>query len=106
MKCNTENGIKHPKRHQNSCVPFKLGGKQPTTFQSIPLKFSNPYAQAITGENFPGQTTSAQSERAFNQAGLICTARRAQMSAKKLSDVECLNSVVKMGFLNSHDAYT
>ena len=32
------------------------------------------------------------------------------MSAKKLSDVEFLNSVVKMGFLNhshdSHDAYT
>ena len=28
------------------------------------------------------------------------------MSAKKLSDVEFLNSVVQMGFLNSHGAYT
>ena len=49
---------------------------------------------------------SAQNERDFCQVGLIRTARRAQMSAKKLSDVELLNSVVKMGFLNSHDAYT
>ena len=49
---------------------------------------------------------SAQNEPDFCQAGLIRTAHRAQMSAKKLSDVEFLNSVVKMGFLNSHDAYT
>ena len=40
-------------------------------------------------------STSAQSERDFSQLGLIRTAGRAQMSAKKLSDVELLNSVVK-----------
>ena len=38
LKCNTENGTKHLKRHQNSCLPFTISGKQPTISQSIPLK--------------------------------------------------------------------
>ena len=49
---------------------------------------------AVAKEIFSA-ATSAQSERDFSQASLIRTARRAQMSAKKLSDVEVLNSVVK-----------
>ena len=45
------------------------------------------------------QATSAQSERDFSQTGLIRTARRAETSAKKLTDVEVLDSVVKnLGF--------
>ena len=51
-------------------------------------------------------STNAQSERDLSQAGFIRTALRAQMSAKKLSDVEFLTSVVKNGILNSHDSYT
>ena len=38
LKCNTENGTKHLKRHQNRCLPFTFSGKQPTISQSIPLK--------------------------------------------------------------------
>ena len=61
---------------------------------------------AVSKEIFSAQATSAQSEQDFSRAVLFRTARRTQMSAKKLSDVEFLNSVVKMGFLDSHDAYT
>ena len=61
---------------------------------------------AVAQEISSAQATSAQSERDFSQAGLIRTTRRALMFAGKLFDVEFLNSVVEMGFLNSYDAYT
>ena len=66
-----------------------------------PLSFWNgsaaefPMLSAVAKEIFSAQATSAQSERDFSQAGLTRTARRAQMSAKKLSDVEFLSAVVK-----------
>ena len=52
---------------------------------------------AVAKEIFSAKATSAQSEWDFSQAVLFRTARRSQMSAKKLSDVEILNSVVKNG---------
>ena len=47
---------------------------------------------------FSAQATSAQSERDFSQVGLVRTTCRVWMFAKKLSDVEFLNFVVKMDF--------
>ena len=75
------------------------GDRNPLSFWKVSAA-EFPMLSAVAKGIFSAQATSAQSERDFSQAGLIRTARRAQMSAKKLSDVECLNSVEKNGIFD------